>query len=87
MKTQSIDTDVKSEKILIDLLREKSIAEKFDMVRSLSQSMIELSKRAIARANKGIDDDQVNIMFVELHYGRALAQGFKKQLEKRSEST
>ena len=87
MKTQSIDTDAKSEKILINLLREKSIAEKFDMVRSLSQSMIELSKRAIARANKGIDDDQVNIMFVELHYGRALAQGFKKKLEKRSEST
>ena len=68
MKTQSIDTDAKSEKILINLLREKSIAEKFDMVRSLSQSMIELSERAIARANKGIDDDQVNIMFVELHY-------------------
>ena len=84
MNTQSIDTNIKSEKIQILLLREKSTAEKFSLIRSLSQSTIQLSKRAISRANKGMDNHQVNLIFIELHYGRELAQGFQKGIgEKR----
>ena len=86
MTTQSIDTDIKSEQMLISLLREKSVAEKFAMIRSLSESTIQLSKRAIARANKGIDNDQVNVIFIDLHYGKELAHQFKRRVDKKHEN-
>ena len=85
MKTQSIDTQVEAEHILIDLLRKKSIATRFSAIRSLSQATIELSKRALARANREMDDDQVNLLFVDLHYGKELAREFEKYLKKRRE--
>ena len=85
MKTQSIDTQVEAEHILIDLLRTKSIATSFSAIRSLSQATIELSKRALARANREMDDDQVNLLFVDLHYGKELAREFEKYLKKRRE--
>ena len=78
MNTQSIDTHIKAEKVLIALLREKSTANKFSLVRSLSQSTIQLSKRAIARANRGLDENQVNLIFIDLHYGKEIAQRFEK---------
>lgn len=86
MKKQSIDTNVKSEQMLISLLREKSAAKKFAMIRSLSHSTIQLSKRAIARANQGIDDDQVNVLFIDLHYGKDLAYKFQKRIDEKHEN-
>jgi hypothetical protein len=86
MNTQSPDTNVKSEQMLISLLREKSAAKKFAMIRSLSQSTIQLSKRAIARANEGIEDDQLNVLFIDLHYGKELAQKFKKHIDEKHEN-
>jgi hypothetical protein len=87
MNTQSIDTHKKSEHLLISLLREKTAAKKFALIRSLSQSTIQLSKKAIARANKNMDDDQVNVILIDLHYGRELAQRFQRFIgEKRDNS-
>lgn len=86
MNTQSPDTNVKSEQVLISLLREKSTAKKFALIRSLSQSTIQLSKRALARANDGVDDDQLNVLFVALHYGRELANQFKRRLDEKHEN-
>ncbi len=87
MNTQSPDTNIKSEKMLISLLREKSAAEKFALIRSLSQSTIQLSKRAIARANEGIDDDHLNVLFIDLHYGKELANQFKRRIEEKHGNT
>jgi len=86
MNTQSPDTNFKSEQMLISLLREKSAAKKFALIRSLSQSTIQLSKRAIARANKGIDDDQVNVLFIDLHYGKELAHQFRRRMKEKHEN-
>lgn len=87
MKTQSPDTHIETEKVLISLLREKTPAQKFSMVRSLSQTVIQLSKRAIRRAKPGIDDRQVDLIFVELHYGKELATRYKKYLSENLEKT
>ena len=86
MNTQSPDTNVKSEQMLISLLREKSAAKKFAMIRSLSQSTIQLSKRALARANEGIEDDQLNVLFIDLHYGKELAHKFKRHIDEKHEN-
>lgn len=87
MQTQSIDTHSKAENIIISLLREKSSAKKFSLIRSLSRLTIQLSKRAIQRANKGIDDNQVNLIFIDLHYGRELSNKYQKYLSQRRDNT
>ena len=51
MMTQSADTHPGAEKALIELLRRKTTAEKLNQIRSLSRMTIQLSKRALARAN------------------------------------
>jgi hypothetical protein len=77
MKTQSIDTHIEAEQFQVSLLRQKSIADKFYQIRSLSKSTIQLSKRAIFRANKGLNEQQVNLLFINLHYGPDLANRVK----------
>lgn len=87
MKTQSTDTHINTESVLISLLRKQNTAKKFSIIRSLSQSTIQLSKRAIARANKGINEEQVNLIFIDLHYGKELAQKYQKYLDQKNEKT
>jgi hypothetical protein len=83
LKTQSIDTHIKAEQFQISLLRQKNTAGKFAQIRSLSKSTIQLSKRAIFRANKGISEQQVNLLFINLHYGQDLANRVKLYLTKK----
>ena len=80
MKTQSIDTHPKTERILISLFKRESAAKKFSQIRSLSQTTIQLSKRAIARANKTFDENKVNLLFIRYHYGKDLAERVRKYL-------
>ena len=83
MKTQSIDTHIKAEHVQISLLRKQSTAKKVAHIRSLSISTIQLSKRAISRANKGINDHKVNMLFISLHYGQELANRVEKYMSKK----
>jgi hypothetical protein len=82
MITQSIDTHPEEEKVLISLFRNASPTKKLSQVRSLSQTMIQLSKRALARANKSLDEQEVNLLFVSHHYGKDLADRLRRYLEK-----
>lgn len=81
MKTISADTNPETEKVLISLLRKESKARKFSQIRSLSQMTIQLSKRAIARANRDLDENQINLLFINYHYGSDLAERVKSYLE------
>jgi hypothetical protein len=83
MKTQSRDTNIKAEKTLISMLQNQSASEKFSRIRSLTETAINLSKRAIKRANKNLNKTQVNLLFIEYNYGKDLAEKVKKYLEKK----
>lgn len=80
MKTQSTDTRPEAEDILITLLKKASVAKKFSRVRSLSETTLKLSRRAIARANQNLSEEQIDILFVAHHYGNQIAQNLKKYL-------
>lgn len=82
MKAQSIDTHSQIEQIQISLLKKQSIAKKFAQVCSLSQTTIQLSKRAIARANQNLDDKQINLLFITYQYGKDLAVRVDKYLNR-----
>lgn len=83
MKPQSADTCPETERVLISLIRKKSVSEKLSQILSLSQTTIQLSKRAITRANKSLDADQINLLFINYHYGKDLAEQVKKYIDKR----
>ena len=84
MRTQSQDTDVKTEAVLTSLLRNLPFAKKFAQIRSLTKTSISLSQRAIQRNHEGIDEDRLNRLFVELYYGKDLADRFQDYIEKKA---
>ena len=82
MKTQSIDTYTETERVLISLIRKESLSKKLSQILSLSQTTIQLSKRAITRANKNLDVYQIKLLFINYHYGKDLAERVKKYIDK-----
>lgn len=73
------DTSVAAEQKQIELLREKTPAERFMLAARLSQDVVQASKRAIARVHPEFTPRQVEHLFIELHYGRELADAVRKR--------
>jgi len=84
MRTPPLDTRPEAEKVLISLLRNANTAQKFAQVRSLSQTVIQLSRRAIGRANRDLSGEQIGLRFITLHYGKELANNVKELLDRKS---
>ncbi len=82
MITQSFDTSLNAEETQISLIRKASIAERISRVRSLSQTTMQLSRRAISRANPGLSEQEVTLIFVAYHYGDELANRLRAYMEK-----
>ncbi len=80
MITQSIDTHPAAEKVQISLIRRASIAKRTSRTRSLSQSVIQLSRRAIMRANPKSSEKESLLTFVAYHYGADLADRLREYL-------
>lgn len=81
MVTQSIDTDPKVEQQLISLLRKIPFSKKFDRMQVFSSTVINLSKRAIARANPNLSKQEKDILFVKYNYSAQLAANLKKHFD------
>jgi len=81
MKTQSFDTCAGAEELQLSLIREASIAKRISIVRSLSQTVMYLSRRAISRSNPEISEQDSDLLFVAYHYGDSLAARLRKYLE------
>ncbi|MBM3236734.1 hypothetical protein FJZ31_10615 [Candidatus Poribacteria bacterium] len=84
MITQSFDTYLSAEEIQISLIRKSTIAERISRVRSLSQTTIQLSRRAISRANPQLSEQEVNLIFVAYHYGEELANRLRAYMEQKT---
>ena len=81
MKPQSSDTNLIAEEVQLSLIRQASIAKRISAMRSLSQTVIQLSRRAIAKANPGKSELELDLLFVAHHYGEDLAMRLRKYLE------
>ena len=84
MITQSSDTHPKMEELQVLLIRNASTAKRISRVRSLSESTIRLSRRAIKRANPDLNERELNLKFVSYHYGENLADLLHEYMDKRS---
>lgn len=82
MRTQSIDTNKKAEKVLISLYQNVTISERLSKIRSLTQTTLFLSRRAIARAHSNLTERQIDLIFVSHLYGKELADDLEKYLDR-----
>ena len=80
MKTQSVDTSFEAERVQIDLLRQATASRRFSLVRSLSQTTIQLARRAIRRAHPDHGEHEALLLFAAVHYGQELADGLRLRL-------
>ena len=74
------DTAPEAEKVQIELLRKAGIAKRFNLTLSLSQNVIDLSRRALKRANPHLNESELKILFLSNCYGRELAEKVKKYM-------
>lgn len=78
------DTHPDAKKAQIELLRKASTSQRFAVACSLTATAISLSRRAVARANPRFSPQEVDLKFVELHYGEELAGRLRRYLQTRS---
>lgn len=80
--TNLSDTDEKIEKIQTALIRKLSITERVSRLRSLSRTVINLSRRAIRRANPELSERELNYKFLMYHYGNEIAEKYKNYIDR-----
>ncbi len=83
MIKRSADTHPAAERMQISLIRKASIAKRTTRIRSLSRSVIQLSRKAIRQANPNLEDEELIFIFVFYHYGSELADCLRKYMDKR----
>ncbi len=74
MKTQSSDTSPEAEQVQIALIRQASPERRFSMLRSITAATRQMAWQAIRRANPTATDEEINLLFLEVHYGQELAR-------------
>jgi hypothetical protein len=67
----------------VEQLRRLTPAEGIQIALELTQQFLERERRAVCDAYPDADDDELRVRFVERMYGADLAEGFRKDLEKR----
>jgi len=74
------DTPPEIEAIQVALFRQASVAKRIRLLRSLSQTTIQLSQRAMREVSAGTDVREIPLAFVALNYGAALAAQLRAHL-------
>jgi hypothetical protein len=81
MSTLSSDTHPDAEKFQIELIRKANFTKKMSILVSMTETMRLHSFRAIKRTNPELSDRECDLLFVEYHYGKDLAEKLKKYLK------
>lgn len=78
----STDTDLAAERVQLALLRQASEARRFALCRSLTRTVVDLSRRALRESMPGAPERDVLLRWVALNYGAALADGLERRFER-----
>jgi hypothetical protein len=85
MRTQSEDTSPEIERVQIELIRKASPAKIFNLVRSMSQTIMQASRENIQRLHPGASKEELTLTFIELYYGKELANFVRAKMERRGD--
>jgi hypothetical protein len=83
MPSRPDDTTPEAERVQIELLRAAPVARRLRLALSLSATVISAARRAHARAQPGASLRELDLRFVEVHYGSALSQELRAELDRR----
>ena len=83
MRTQSEDTSPEMERVQIELIRKASPAKIFGLVRSMSQTLMQASRENIRKLHPDASKEELNLIFVELYYGKEIANLVRTQMKRR----
>jgi hypothetical protein len=84
MTSQTNDTHPDAEKARLELLRQASVSKRLTLAFSLSQTVIDLAKRAIRRRHPNEGEQDILLRFVSVHYGAELSSRLSSDLSRRS---
>jgi hypothetical protein len=76
------DTHPEAERVQIELLRQKTLAERFMMVRSLTAFTLGWSRDALRRLYPDLSPEEFRLKIIEDHYGQELAQRVREYLSR-----
>jgi hypothetical protein len=77
------DTTLDAERVQVRLLRSAPVARRLHLALSLSATVIGAARRALARSQPHASARELDLWFVELHYGAELAAGLRADLDRR----
>ena len=78
-----MDTSPEAEKVQIELIRRASPTKLFNLVRSLSQSLILMNRQTLQKLHPEMSEEELALLFVELNYGKELADRVRADLTRR----
>ncbi|MBN2542000.1 hypothetical protein JXI42_03965 [bacterium] len=58
------------------------MSEKLELIRSLSIMAIELSKMAIARTNKSLTEEEIDLLYIKYNFGQELADNVENYIKR-----
>jgi len=77
------DTSIDAERVQVALLRAAPVARRLHLALALSATVIGAARRALVRAQPHASARELDLRFVELHYGAAAASGLRADLDRR----
>ena len=80
---RSADTDPEAERVQLQLLREATVEKRLALAFSLTRMVMGLAWRSVQEAYPNADDDELRVRFVARVYGNELAEGLRRDLERR----
>ena len=82
-----VDTSPEAEQVQIDLIRKVPVSRRLQMAWSHSATVIDLARQALRRARPHATQQELDLQFIELHYGAALATALRADLLRREGDT
>jgi hypothetical protein len=83
MRTQSPDTHPEVERVQIELLRKAGAARRLELGLSFSHDALRLAQAGIRRAHPNASEEEISLIFIEVTYGKELADRVRAYLAAR----
>jgi len=81
MKTQSPDTSLDAELMLIGMIRKAPMSKRFAFVQAWTASMLEAGSQYVRQLHPQASDEEVRFLFIERQYGKNLADDLRWALD------
>ena len=78
MKTQSPDTSLDTELVLIGMIRKAPLSRRFAFVQTWTASILEAGSQYVRQLYPQANDEEVRLLFFERQYGKDLTDELRR---------